>query len=59
MHTHFMYQCLMAKQMMAYVPVKSYHDEKEPLLEDSHSSSSVQEGEEVGEGVKVHRKGTG
>ena len=49
----------MAKQMMAYVPVKSYHDEKEPLLEDSHSGSSVQEGEEVGEGVQVQRKGTG
>ena len=48
----------MAKQM-AYVPVKSYHDEKEPLLEDSHSGSSVQEGEEVGEGVQVQRKGTG
>ena len=49
----------MAKQVMAYVPVNSYHDEKEPLLEDSHSGSSLQEGEEVREGVQVRRKGTG
>ena len=48
----------MAKQVMAYIPVNSYHDEKGPLLEDSHSGSSLQEGEEVGEGVQVWRKET-